>query len=140
MPSPDSSEISNAESDTDYSESDDEPDARPPAPEPPTMEQVKRGLLSSDISDGIERGCGCKSKNHWKVIPEQQLEDYIFEVSKLRESKKSFKQFVLGALTGSMRKSMTGGDDRPFYFSYHERGYELCKDVFMAVHAVLEVM
>ena len=93
-------------------------------------------MVSSDIRDGIERGCGCKSKNHWKVIPEQQLEDYIFEVSKLRESKKRFKQFVLGALTGSMRKSMTGGGDRPFYFRYHVRGYELCKDVFMAVHAV----
>ena len=35
-----------------------------------------------------------------------------------------------------MRKSMTGGGDRPFYFRYHVRGYELCKDVFMAVHAV----
>ena len=54
-PSPDSSEISNAESDTDYSESaDDEPDA--PAPESPTTEQVKRGLLCSEIRDGIERG------------------------------------------------------------------------------------
>ena len=35
-----------------------------------------------------------------------------------------------------MRKSMTGGGDRPFYFRYHVRGYEMCKDVFMAVHAV----
>ena len=91
---PTTQNFSNAESDTDYSESDDEPDTA--APEPPTTEQVKRGLLSSDIRDGIERGCRCKSKNHWKVIPEQQLEDYMVEVSKLRESKKALQSVCSG--------------------------------------------
>ena len=44
--------------------------------------------------------------------------------------------FVLGVLTGCLRKSPTGGEDRPYFFSYTVRGVVVCRNVFMEVHGV----
>ena len=72
------------------------------------------GLLASDIVDSVRHGCTCKKVNHWMKIPSRSLEDYMFEISQTERRKK--KMFVLGVLTGCLRKSPTGGEERPYFF------------------------
>ena len=128
-----SGEASRYDRDEDSSVTDDGSDDSAAVP-PPTSEQVKRGLLASDISDAIQRGCGCKKENHWKVVPNQQLEDYMFKVSQMKRKEKSL--FVLGELTACLSKSKTGSGAQPYYFRYTVRGFEVCRVVFMEVHDV----
>ena len=73
----------------------------------PTPAEKKRGLLASDIVDSIRYGCTCKKVNHWMKIPSRSLEDYMFDIS----------QIVLGVLTSCLRKSPTGGEERPYFLA-----------------------
>ena len=100
----------------------------------PTPAEKKRGLLASDIVDSIRHGCTCKKVNHWMKIPSWSLEDYMFDISQRERRKK--KMSVLGVLTGCLRKSPTGGEGRPYFFSYTVRGVVVCRNVFMEVHDV----
>ena len=100
----------------------------------PTPAEKKRGLLASDIVDSIRHGCTCKKVNHWMKIPSWSLEDYMFDISQRERRKK--KMSVLGVLTGCLRKSPTGGEERPYFFSYTVRGVVVCRNVFMEVHGV----
>ena len=80
----------------------------------PTPAEKKRGLSASDIFDSVRHGCTCKKVNHWMKIPSRSLEDYMFDISQMERRKK--KMFVLGVLTGCLRKSPTGGEERPYFF------------------------
>ena len=100
----------------------------------PTPAEKKRGLLASDIVDSIRHGCTCKKVNHWMKIPSRSLEDYMFDISEMERQKK--KMFVLGVLTGCLRKSRIGGEERPYFFSFTVRGVVVCRNVFMEVHDV----
>ena len=80
----------------------------------PTPAKKKRGLMASDTVDSVRHGCTCKKVNHWMKIPSRPLEDYMFDISQMECRKK--KMFVLGVLTGCLRKSLTGGEERPYFF------------------------
>ena len=82
----------------------------------PTPAEKKRGLLASDIVDSIRHGCTCRKVNHWMKIPSRSLEDYMFDISQMERRKK--KMFVLGVFTGCLRKSPTGGEERPHFKLY----------------------
>ena len=115
--------------------SDDESDVHGSPPASPTAEQTKRGLLHADIREWIDRGCGCSGKkNHWKSVSEQQLEDYMLELSTM--SRREKKMFLLGVFTGCLKKSKSGTGDRPFFFRYVVRGVEVCRAVFTEVHGI----
>ena len=92
----------------------------------PTPAEKKGGLMASDIVDSIRHGCTCKKVNHCLKI--------MFDISQMERRKK--KMFVLGVLTGCLRKSPTGGEECPYFFSNTVRGVVVCRNVFMEVHGV----
>ena len=101
----------------------------------PTPPEKKRGLLASDILGSVSHGYTCKKVNHWMKIPSRSHEDYMFDISQMERRKK--KMFVLGVLTGCLRKSPTGGEEGLYiFFSYTVRGVVVCRNVFMEVHGV----
>lgn len=81
----------------DYGSSDDEVFSDDEQALEQSPEDVEKALITAQIRDNVEHGCGCEGFHHWEDLPQDELVCYMFKLRHLQ--KRDLKQYVLGVLS-----------------------------------------